>query len=362
MNHSLKIAIVGCGQIADAHITEIAKLACAKVVAVCDTEPIMAEQLAMRFGIASWYANFDKMLSDEHPDVVHICTPPSSHSLLAKQAVDAGCHVYVEKPFALSYDETNELIEYIESRGKLFTIGHNSEFDPPSIELRSLIEQGVIGEPIHVESWFGYSMAGPFGKAIMSSADHWVHKLPGKLFHNNINHLLNKITQHLSDEHPYVHAIAWKSGEITNYGDVRDQLYDELRIMIKGNNVSAYGTFSSSVKPLAQFVKLYGTKSIATLDYISRTVVVDRGPQYPSALGRLIAGHAQALATAKSAITNTAKFIKHDYHYFAGLNLLMRNFYASILEHREIPIPADKIRQISWIMDEIFKQIGGKQC
>lgn len=362
MDAGLKVALVGCGQIADGHVSEIAKIQCARLVAVCDAEPIMAEQLAMRFAVPAWYDNFERMLELEKPDVVHICTPPSSHAPLARLAVDAGCHVYVEKPFALSYAETDDLLNYIEQKGKKFTIGHNSEFDPPSVELRDIIARGVLGEPVHVESWFGYSMAGPFGKAIMSSPDHWVHRLPGKLFHNNINHLLNKITEYVEDAKPCVHALAWKSGAATSFGDVRDDLNDELRVMIKGASVSAYGTFTSSVKPVAQFVRVYGSKSIAHLDYISRTVVVDNGTKYPSAIGRLIAGYAQASAYAGSAIKNSKKFIKNDYHYFAGLNLLIRKFYSSILEGESMPVSADKIRQIAWIMDEIFRQTGKNKC
>jgi len=361
MKSKLKVALVGCGQIADGHVSEIAKIDCAEIVAVCDAEPIMAEQLAMRFGITKWYDSYESMLEKERPDVVHICTPPASHATLAKVAVDFGCHVYVEKPFALTFEETDELLRYIDAKTKKMTIGHNSEFDPPSEEMRRLIADGVIGKPVHIESWFGYSMEGSFGKAIMSSPDHWVHKLPGKLFHNNINHMLNKITEFIDDERPCIQALAWKSGTSTSYGDMRDDLCDELRLVIKGKSVSAYGTFTSSVKPVAQFVRVYGTKSITTLDYNTRTVVVDRGTQYPSAVGRLIAGYAQALGYARSSWRNTRKFINNDYHYFAGLNLLIRKFYDSILYDKPLPITQKKIRQIAWIMDEIFKQTGKKQ-
>ena len=119
MDAGLKVALVGCGQIADGHVSEIAKIECARLVAVCDAEPIMAEQLAMRFAVPAWYDNFERMLELEKPDVVHICTPPSSHAPLARLAVDAGCHVYVEKPFALSYAETDDLLNYIEQKNKI---------------------------------------------------------------------------------------------------------------------------------------------------------------------------------------------------------------------------------------------------
>jgi len=96
----MKIAIVGCGKIADAHVEEIRKIPSVQLVAVCDLEPIMAEQLATRYVIPRWYCDVKRMLDMEKPDVLHIPTPPQSHLLLAQQAVAAGCHVFLEKPVA----------------------------------------------------------------------------------------------------------------------------------------------------------------------------------------------------------------------------------------------------------------------
>ena len=56
-----------------------------------------------------------------------------------------------------------------------------------------LVAEGVVGDPVHVESWFGYNLSGPFGAAMLADASHWVHALPGRLFHNNIDHMLNKV-------------------------------------------------------------------------------------------------------------------------------------------------------------------------
>src|ERR1700722_8648497 len=107
----LKIAIVGCGKIADGHIEEILKMPeVARVVAVCDLELLMAEQVALRYRIDRFYDRFDRLLDTERPDVVHITTPPQSHLPLALAALDAGCHVYVEKPFTLCAADLRALL------------------------------------------------------------------------------------------------------------------------------------------------------------------------------------------------------------------------------------------------------------
>ncbi|ACY13123.1 Gfo/Idh/MocA family protein [Haliangium ochraceum] len=358
MSTELKVALVGCGQIADGHVSEIQKLGNAKVLGVCDLEPLMAEQLAERYDVPHHYADYHQMLEMVRPDVVHICTPPGSHLALTKAAVDAGAHVYVEKPLALDYDQSVELVQYVEKAGRKLTIGHNSEFDPPSLEMRKLLAQGVIGQPVHIESWFGYNLGGPFGKVILGSPDHWVHRLPGKLFQNNINHMLNKITEFITDERPEVKAMAWRRDTSQKFGDVRDELMDELRVIIRGEKVSAYGTFTAAVKPVAHFSRVYGTESIAHLDFISRTVTVDRGATLPSAIGRLAAGFSQAAAQARSALDNARRFAASDYHFFAGMNELIRRFYDSILSDAPLPIATRDMLRIAWIMDEIFAQIG----
>lgn len=361
MRRELKVALVGCGQIADGHVSEIQKLGDAAVLAVCDSEPLMAEQLAVRYGVPRWFSDYAAMLEQVRPDVVHICTPPASHLALARAAVDAGCHVYVEKPLALDYQESVALVDYVTRANRKLTIGHNSEFDPPSLEMRRLLAEGVLGEPVHVESWFGYNLDGPFGKVILGTPDHWVHRLPGKLFQNNINHMLNKITELVQDERPQVSAVAWRQdGGARRFGDVRDELMDELRVIIRGEKVSAYGTFTSHVRPVAHFSRIYGTRSIMHLDFISRTVTVDRGPTLPSAIGRLAAGVSQTVEHARAAARNAARFAASDYHFFAGMNHLIRRFYDSILHDAPLPIATGEMLRIAWIMDEIFTQVRSR--
>lgn len=357
MSKELKVVLVGCGQIADGHVSEIQKIEHATILGVCDLEPLMAEQLAVRYGIPNYYCDFEKMLIEQKPDVVHICTPPASHLPLARLAVDAGCHVYVEKPLALTYGESVELIDHVKRANRKITIGHNSQYEPPMLELRELVQRGVLGECMHVDTWYGYDLGGPFGKAIMGSPDHWVHRLPGKLFQNNINHMLNKVTEFLDDERPEIKAMAWKHGKTGTFGDARDDLMDELRIMIKGERVSAFGTFTSHVKPLAQFVRVYGTKSIIHLDFVSRIVTVDRGATLPSAIGRLAAGFDQTWQHARSAVRNARRFAASEFHFFAGLHRVVRAFYESILHDTPLPISTRDMLRIAWMMDEIFSQI-----
>src|SRR5580693_8855460 len=106
----LRVAIVGCGKIADSHASQIQRIKGCEIVGVCDREPLMARQLCERFPVKGYFSDLKKLLSEARPDVVHITTPPQSHFDLAKLCLEWGCHVYVEKPFTLFEAEARSLI------------------------------------------------------------------------------------------------------------------------------------------------------------------------------------------------------------------------------------------------------------
>jgi len=355
----LKVVIVGCGQIADGHAGEIQKIPNARLAAVCDLEILMAEQLARRFGVPAHYDDFEAMLEKERPDVVHICTPPAAHLQLARAAMDAGAHVYVEKPFALTYEETSLLVDHATATGRKMTVGHNYDFDPAAEDARRLIADGRLGEIVHVESWFGYDLAGPFGRALLSSPDHWVRRLPGKLFHNNISHAFARVAEFVQDDRPEIHAVAWQRAEARE-GLPPDPLFDELRVVVRGAHVSAYLSFSAHARPVVHLQRICGTRNTLRIDFGSRTVALERGPTLPSAVGRLLAGYLQSWQYARSASANLRRFLRYDYHFFAGLQALIQRFYASILKDTPPPIATRDILRIAWMMDEVFAQIGSR--
>jgi predicted dehydrogenase len=107
----LKIAIIGCGKIADAHAAQIRRIPSSRLVAVCDREELMARQLSERLELGKHYSDVGQLLNEARPDVVHITTPPQSHFELAKLCLMRGIHVYVEKPFTLTTPEAEERAE-----------------------------------------------------------------------------------------------------------------------------------------------------------------------------------------------------------------------------------------------------------
>ena len=144
---------------------------------------------------------------------------------------------------------------------------------------------------------------------------------------------------------------------IFSFGDVRDDLKDELRVLLKGARTSGYATFSSHARPVGQFVRLYGTRNTLHVDYVMRTVTVDASATLPSAIGRLVPAFVQASRLLKEGSRNVVRFAKNDFHYFAGLGTLAGLFYDCIVTDGPVPIPYRDILRVARVMDEIFRQV-----
>lgn len=352
----LKVAIVGCGKIADAHVEEVRKVPGAHVVAVSDIEPLMAEQLAVRYEIPHRYSDLTAMLEAENPDVLHITAPPQTHLALTRQAVAAGCHVFLEKPVALHHADVQAIVEAASAGGKKLAVNYWPQFEVQALELRRLLAEGVLGTPVHVESFMGYNLADGYGLAIKQDPNHWVRRMPGQLFQNILDHMLNKIAPFIEDDEPTISASAYINAARAAEAGV-DDILDELRVVIRGSRTSAYVTFSSNARPVAHMLRVYGTSNTAYVDYNARTLVLERGQSFPSALGRLFPPFLVSRDYRKQAMRNLGRFYHARFHYFDGMRNLLTEFYRSIETDTASPISSREILFVSATMERIFQQV-----
>jgi len=216
----LKVAIVGCGKIADAHVSQIQKLEACEIVGVCDREPLMAKQLYERFPIKAYFTDVLELVTEARPDVVHITTPPESHFDLARFCLENRCNVYVEKPFTLDADEAQQLVDLANQHGLKLTVGHNYQFSHAARRMRALVESGYLGgPPVHMESSHGYDLGDPsYARALLGDKRHWVRTLPGKLLHNIISHGIARIAEFLTSDNPRVIAHGFSSSLLKGIG------------------------------------------------------------------------------------------------------------------------------------------------
>src|SRR5262249_13018681 len=155
-----------------------------------------------------------------HPDVVHITTPPQSHFALARRCLEAGCHVYVEKPFTLKAQEAVGLITLARERKLKATVGHHLLFSDPAMRMRDLVQSGFLGDgPVHLESYYGYNLGDAYARAFLGDRQHWLRRLPGGLFQNIISHGISRIAEYLPSDSPTVIAHAFTSRFLRELGE-----------------------------------------------------------------------------------------------------------------------------------------------
>jgi predicted dehydrogenase len=352
------VAIVGCGKIADQHLWAIQRIPFAQVVGACDREVLMAEQLAERFSIGHFSDDVARLLREARPDVVHITTPPQSHFPIAAQCLEAGCHVYVEKPFTVNTDEAVRLIGIAEERGRKLTVGHNAQFNWENVQARALVKAGFLGgPPVYVESYYTYNMTDArYAKALLGDKGHWVRHLPGKLLHNIISHGIARIAEFMRTDSPFVSAHGYSSPLLTSIGET--EVVDELRAQISdGMNTTATFVFSSQLSPPVNGYRLYGPKNSLEVDNVHHTMIRHERRGYKSYANYVIPPWQAAREYFRSARTNVARFLRSDFHDDAGLKNLVEAFYRSVLGEATLPISHAEILCTSRIMDAIFAQL-----
>jgi len=354
----LKIGIVGCGKIADDHVQAMLRIPDCEIVGLCDREPLMAGQLGQRFGVSACFSDLEELLQATTPDVVHITTPPQTHFEIGTLCLQHGCHIYMEKPFAMNTAEAKDLIWLAQQCGRKVTVGNNGQFTHAAIRFRELVQQGYLeGDPVHMESFFCYELRDGYAAALLGDKQHWVRQLPGKLLHNVISHGIVRIAEYLRDETPFVMAHAFASPFLRGLGE--DDILDELRVIVADKSgPTAYFTFSSQMRPSLHQFRLYGPANGLVLDDDEHSVIKLRGTRYKSYAQKFIPSvelATQHLANLKS---NLRLFIKRDFHMAAGKKNLFEAFYRSITDDEPLPIPYREILLSCKIMDAIFAQIG----
>jgi predicted dehydrogenase len=354
----IKAGIIGCGKIADLHAESIGRIPKAKIIAACDKDLLMAKQLHERFKIDYFFDDLNQFLSLSQMDVVHITTPPQFHYKFGKMSLEAGFHVYIEKPFTLNSAEAADLLQLAEKKGLKVTVGHNAQFTHAARYFREIVQKGFLGgPPVHLESYYCYNFGDEaYAKALLGDDQHWVRKLPGRLLHNIISHGISKIAEFISSEKPIVVAFGHTSPLLKNVNE--HDIVDELRVIIyDNNNLTAFFTFSSQIAPSLHQLRLYGPKNSIIVDDDNQTVIKISGKSYKSYLNQFVPPFIYAREYLNNANRNIKKFLKNDFHNDSGMKHLIQSFYSAILFQTDLPISYREILLTTRIMDDIFSQV-----
>jgi len=151
----MRLAVVGVGGMGKGHVEHLRELPGADLLAVVDLDLERAKRVQTDFGIPRAYSDFEKMMDQEKPEAVFVCTPPFAHLPPVRAVAERGINVFVEKPLDCDVDRAKEMVRICRKAGITTQMGYHWRFNEGRVEARDLLlrKGGSIG--LFEGKWWG---------------------------------------------------------------------------------------------------------------------------------------------------------------------------------------------------------------
>jgi len=349
----MKIGIIGCGTIAGHHLPVVAANRHVREIAVCDSNLARAQALARRWDIKRVYTELDGMMARFRPDVVHVLTPPASHAALAMRAMNHGCHVLVEKPMALTSTEADAMADCASNNGVGLCVNHNLLWQPLMQRVCHLVDDGRLGELLHVDVHYGFDI----GRARLGAGDAgggrdaWLSGLEGGPLFDSMPHPASLLLRFLRQP-----MTVWATAR--DHG-MLDGASDEIRAMVNAANASGALCLSLGSRPDCCTVTLYGSAMTVHANLSNMTLVLRRQRRYlPKAVSRGMDSLEHAWQLLFGTVRGSLGVAMGLQAPPGQVQSLINDFYQSLLLNTEPPVSANEGRSVVWFSGLIREQIA----
>lgn len=148
----MNIAVIGCGYWGKHLVRNFAQSGDWTLKYVCDTDESRLEQFRIRYPQCTFTSDIDEILKDDSIDAVAIATPVSTHYEIARAAISAGKHTWVEKPLTSTSHEAEQLIELAEKHGVNLHVDHTFIYTPAVQKIKEIYDKGTLGDFLYFDS------------------------------------------------------------------------------------------------------------------------------------------------------------------------------------------------------------------
>lgn len=330
---SLKIALFGAGRHAQHHARAILRCPGVELVAVAD--PSDAAQDAMREivpGVKS-FKTPDELLAAESPHVVHIITPPATHASLARMALNAGSHIYVEKPFAEQAEDARQILDEAHAKGLLVCAGHQLLYDPPTRALAQHLPW--IGKVVHVESYFSFRTVrhAPGGRTVLRADHQLLDILPHPVY------LLLHVLEQAAEGR--IELVAF---EVSQAGTVH--------ALVRRGGVTGTLVVTLEGRPVESYLRLIGRNGSLFADYVRSTTQRTIGPG-SSGIDKLLTPYRQAWQLLTGTTSAMARRFLRSQASYPGLVELFSAFYECIRTKNPSPLSPESLLETVRICERV---------
>ncbi len=237
---SFGVGLLGFGAIGAQHAQAVRETPGLSLVAVCDQDPVRTAAALDADPGTRVLDTAEALILDPGVEVVVISTPPDSHARWAMQALEAGRHVVVEKPMALSVRECDALLSTAREAGLTLTVYQNRRFDPDYDAIRRCVRDGRIGEVFHLEAFVG-------GYGHPCNYWHSDASVSGGALFDWGSHVIDQVLDLLPGDVEYVTAVNHKR----RWHDVTNADHSRMTLAFDGGREATfiYSDLAAALKP-----------------------------------------------------------------------------------------------------------------
>jgi predicted dehydrogenase/nucleoside-diphosphate-sugar epimerase len=272
----IKVGIIGTGFIADLHMESLKRIPGIRVIGCCDVDKGRADSFARRWNLSSSCDDITFFLEGKRFDVVHVLVPPNYHYSIAKQILERGVDVFLEKPMGITGDQCQKLIKISQRNGTKIGLNHNFVFYPLFKTLEKDLSSHRIGKPEYVIAFYG----GPLGQLDSGKFGNWMFQEPGNIILEQGPHPISQIRAILG-EIQEITATATGKRELG-----KDQFfYDRWQAIMKCKEGNAFVHLSFGNQFSAQrTLYVYGQDGAILVDFLNNRYLLQEKSIFPDYL------------------------------------------------------------------------------
>lgn len=335
----LRVGILGAGQMARQHVRAIARLHdLATLTGVVDPDVAAMDAMRRLQPDLAGFASLEELLRAQSVDLLHVCTPPHTHDRLTEQALEAGCHVYVEKPFVGTRAAATRLVRLADNKGLKICPGHQLLYEPPTRRALELLP--ALGQLTHVESYFSFRAMrhDPSGRAPLRDDLQLLDILPHPVY------LLLDFLERAEDGTTELVAV-----EIGPRGTVH--------ALIRRGPLTGTLVVTLDGRPVESYLRLVGTNGSIHADYVRSTVQRNLGPG-SSGIDKLVSPYRLASQLLTGTTTAMGKrFLKRQRSY-PGLAEIFGAFYEAVRTNCDSPVTRSNLIETVTICERIAEALA----
>jgi predicted dehydrogenase/nucleoside-diphosphate-sugar epimerase len=332
----IRVGLVGAGYVAPYHLRAVRDLPFAEVIGVVDRDAEMAQKFSEKHGVPVFASLAD--MAKASPNVIHVLTPPASHRPITLEALEMGCHVFVEKPMADSAFECDEMIERARRAGRVLSVNHSARFDPAFLEAMDIVKSGKIGDVVGVHI-FRSDIIRPYAGGPLPPD----YRQGSFSFRNLCIHSLYQLEQFLGPVKG-IDAKAYTTG--------MDPLlaFDEWRTIVECEKGAGYMYLSMNSRPVQNEIHVHGTKGCLMVDSVLQTCQVTAKMPGPAQIGSVISGTRNAQRKSFQVPWNMFGFITGRIKRSPGIYRSIQEFYKALHAGQDPPVSPEEGRNtVAWI-------------